>query len=160
MSIRFKCSNGHEMNVKDKYAGMAGLCPTCQVRVTVPMAVPVPVLSDDAIVDMLGPPPAVDDVNDVPIHQDARYLPGRFEDNTSGASLLGASQLDRGMKRCPKCKREVRAVYDICPNCRTYFTDVTEISRRMVTACKQCGTENEHHLSWCKDCGADLRLQR
>jgi hypothetical protein len=146
MSIRFICPNGHELNVKDKYAGLTGLCPRCQVRVLVP--VPAAKLSDDAIVDLL-------------VHQDPRHHDGQPVDagSSSGSSLRGLSPLNRGMKICPKCRREVRAVYDICPHCRTYFTDAGEINRRMIQACKQCGAEYEPHLIviWCKKCGADMR---
>jgi Zn-finger nucleic acid-binding protein len=159
MSIRFKCPNGHELNVKEKYAGLTGLCPRCQVRVLVPS--PVAALTDDAIVDLLGPPPAEDP--ELPVHQDLVHRPDSPSDagSSSGASLLGASQLSRGMKVCPKCKREVRLVYDICPHCRTYFTDVAEVNRRMALTCKHCGTEYEHHriVIWCEKCGADLRQQ-
>lgn len=48
MSIRFTCPNGHELNVKDKYAGKPGICPQCQARVLVPT--PAEKLTDDAIV--------------------------------------------------------------------------------------------------------------
>ncbi|HEV3021377.1 MAG TPA: hypothetical protein VGX76_02880 [Pirellulales bacterium] len=161
MSIRFKCPNGHEMNVKDKYAGLAGVCPRCHATVQVP--IPVGKLTDDAIVDLLGPPPAPDP-DDLPVHQDPKHASSRALDpsSSSGVSLKGVSPLNRGMKTCPKCKREVRAVYDICPHCRTYFTDVSEVSRRMASTCKQCGTEYAHHeiIIWCKNCGADLRQQR
>lgn len=157
MSIRFNCPNGHELNVKDKYAGLTGLCPHCQVRVLVPT--PVAKLSDDAIVDLLGPPPPSDDA--LPVHQDAGHRDGQPADagSSSGSHLKGLSPLNRGMKVCPKCRREVRAVYDICPHCRTYFTDAGEINRRMIQSCKQCGTEYEPHLIviWCKKCGADMR---
>ncbi|MEX0713129.1 MAG: hypothetical protein WD278_12310 [Pirellulales bacterium] len=160
MPIRFKCPNGHELNVKEKYAGLTGLCPRCQTRVLVPT--PVAQLSDEAIVDLLGPPPVDDDA--LPVHQDPRHhdTPGPEAGSSSGASLLGASHLNRGMKICPKCRREVRSVYDICPHCRTYFTDTSEINRRMANTCKQCGTEYEHHLIviWCAKCGADLRQQK
>ena len=30
MSIRVVCSNGHTLNVKEKYAGKTGLCPKCK----------------------------------------------------------------------------------------------------------------------------------
>lgn len=156
MSIRFKCPNGHELNVKDKYAGLTGLCPRCQARVLVPSPVTA-AISEDAILDLLGPPPAEDDL---PVHQDARHQGSRLDASTSGASLLGASQLDRGLKICPKCKSEVRSVYHICPHCRTYFTDASEVTRRIGTVCRKCNTENDHHIVWCTSCGADLRLQR
>lgn len=157
MSIRFKCPNGHEMNVKDKYAGLTGLCPHCQTRVLVPSSTP-DKLSDDAILELLGPP--AEDPDGLPVHQDARHRNVGPDDTSasSGSSLAGMSPLHRGMKTCPKCKKEVRSVYDICPYCRTYFTDVSEIVRRMDLTCKKCGTEYEHHrtVTKCEVCGADL----
>ena len=160
MSIRFTCPNGHELNVKDKYAGMTGLCPKCQVHVLVP--VPAGKLTDDAIVDLLGPPAAMED-DALPVHQDAKHHSGVTTDagSSSGSSLRGLSPLNRGMKVCPKCRREVRAVYDICPHCRTYFSDTGEVNRRLLLTCKKCGFEYEHHIAaiWCKQCGADLRQQ-
>jgi hypothetical protein len=125
--------------------------------------VPVPAgkLTDDAVVSLLGPPPAPDD--DLPVHQDATHRgPGATDPgSSSGTTLRGLSPLNRGMKICPKCRKEVRAVYDICPHCRTYFSDSGEINRRLMLTCKSCGFEYEHHISaiWCKQCGADLRLQ-
>jgi Zn-finger nucleic acid-binding protein len=158
MSIRFTCPNGHELNVKEKYAGLTGLCPKCQVRVLVP--VPAVKLTDDAIIDLLGPPPAPDD--ELPVHQDSKHRGGKADpESSSGVTLRGLSPLNRGMKICPKCRREVRAVYDICPHCRTYFSDAGEVNRRLTLTCKKCGHEYEHHVSaiWCKQCGADLREQ-
>lgn len=161
MSIRFICPNGHELNVKDKYAGLTGLCPKCQVRVLVP--VPAGKLTDDLIVDMLGPPPERDLDDGLPVHQDPKHRGVGVAEggSSSGTSLRGLSPLNRGMKVCPKCRREVRAVYDICPHCRTYFSDTGEVNRRLMLNCKNCGFEYEHHVAaiWCKQCGADLRLQ-
>lgn len=160
MSIRFNCPNGHEMNVKDKYAGLTGICPHCQTRVLVP--IPAGKLNDDAILAMLGPPE--DDPNSLPVHQDPRHHNGEPDDAgaSSGSSLAALSPLQRGMKTCPKCKKEVRSVYDICPYCRTYFTDLSEVVRRMDLTCKKCGAEYEHHrtLTKCEACGADLGEQQ
>lgn len=161
MSIRFNCPNGHELNVKEKYAGLTGLCPKCQVRVLVPAAAGK--LTDDAIVDLLGPPPERDMDDGLPVHQDPKHRAVGVIDgsSSSGTSLRGLSPLNRGMKVCPKCRREVRAVYDICPHCRTYFSDTGEVNRRLMLTCTKCGFEYEHHVAaiWCKQCGADLRQQ-
>jgi len=157
MSIQFKCPNGHDLKVKEKYAGQMGLCPKCQVRVLVPA--PAPVMNDDAIMDLLGPPPT-EDPESLPVHQDARHRNPALVDTASmsGSSLLGMPLLSRGTKTCPKCKRDVRSSYDICPHCRTYFTDVTEVNRRMTSTCKVCGGETQLHDVNCPTCGADMRL--
>ena len=36
MGIRFSCSNGHKLNVKDELAGRRGRCPECGVSVQIP----------------------------------------------------------------------------------------------------------------------------
>ena len=54
MGIPVTCPNGHSFNVKDKYAGKKGLCPMCEDRVIV--LVPES-LSEDAILDLIGPAP-------------------------------------------------------------------------------------------------------
>src|ERR1700686_130745 len=107
MSIRFNCPNGHEMNVKDKYAGLAGLCPQCQAKVQVP--IPAGKLTEDAVADILGLPPAPDP-DDMPVHQSRKHASSHSIDPSasSGVSLKGISPMNRGMKTCPKCKREVR----------------------------------------------------
>ena len=33
MGIPVKCPNGHQFNVKDKYAGKKGICPYCEGQV-------------------------------------------------------------------------------------------------------------------------------
>jgi hypothetical protein len=36
MSIQVKCPKGHELQVKEKYAGKSGLCPFCLSSLEVP----------------------------------------------------------------------------------------------------------------------------
>src|SRR3954471_13811107 len=122
MSIIVKCPNGHELKVKDKYAGQTGLCPRCNVRVLVPTPVAV---TEDSVMDFVGPPVAEDQV-DLPVHQDPRHLGQSYGSSSSGSSLLGSSILARPRKTCPKCRKEVAATYDLCPYCHTYFSDVNE----------------------------------
>ena len=139
MSISFRCPNGHQLKVKDKYAGQTGICPHCQVRVLVPQAQVAPkpqaaaapqgAMSDDAIADFIGPPPAEDDL---PVHQEAR-LQDPLQGSGSGSSLIQAALSARESKICPKCKREVRICYALCPYCHMYFSDISEIVRRRTT---------------------------
>ncbi len=123
MSISFRCPNGHLLKVKDKYAGQTGLCPHCQARVLVPQ--PPPPLTDDAIADLIGPPP---DEDDRPVHQE---MPSGDPAGMSGSSLIQSSMAARETKVCPKCHYEVRVCYQLCPNCKTYFSDVMEVARRI-----------------------------
>ena len=37
MGIRFKCPNGHQLNIKSFLAGKRGICPDCGVRFVIPM---------------------------------------------------------------------------------------------------------------------------
>jgi Zn-finger nucleic acid-binding protein len=159
MSIQVTCPNGHDLHVKEKFAGQLGLCPKCQARVLVPA--PLKGVSEDAILDMLGPPPAPPPkVEDLPVHQDPRHRTGEVDPAaTPGSSLWGSKLLHRGMKVCPKCRREVRLAYDLCPHCRTYFTDLAEIARRIVVPCKQCGKETHLGDKSCAHCGVDLRVK-
>lgn len=149
MSIEVACPNGHTLHVKDKYAGQTGLCPHCHVRVLVPTPV---CLSEDDIASMIGPPMVEDEES---IHGSSRTA--KSESN-SGMSLLGTSAIRRGIKRCPKCHKDVSSAYNLCPHCHTYFSDRTEISRRMAAPCPRCGVEIAPGVNWCAACGADLKL--
>ena len=123
MSIEVHCPNGHVLKVKDKYAGQSGLCPHCQARVLVPR--PVEAMSEQAICDLLGPP----DINDMPVHQEPSLQDAGS--GASGSSLIQAAMAARETKTCPKCKQEIRVCYALCPYCHTYFSDASEITRRI-----------------------------
>jgi zinc-ribbon domain len=151
MSIEVKCPNGHTLKVKDKYAGQTGLCPKCQSRVLVPKLVPE--MSEQAILDCIGPPPPAD--NDLPVHQDPSLIDP--SGSASGTSLLRSSLLGRSMKTCPKCRAEVRIAYDLCPHCHTYFTDTAEVVRRIVEHCPHCGAEHLPGDRRCANCHTELR---
>ena len=134
MSIEVACKNGHRLKIKDEYAGKKGLCPKCGV----PIAVPVPALSEDALVDLLGQMPAVDDEPEV--HQDRKTGSSSGSSSSSSMSLLGGqSMVARTHKVCPACKKEVSQGYHVCPHCHMYFADNTEVHRRMSWMCKHCG---------------------
>ncbi|MEX2118451.1 MAG: hypothetical protein WD847_02480 [Pirellulales bacterium] len=121
MSIHVKCGGGHVLNVGRRLAGQTVRCPKCQAEVSVPGEAG---LSDQAVLDFLGPPSAS--------AGGASATTGASADERS--SVLSLSGLTREMKLCPKCKREVRACYDLCPHCKTYFTDLAEIRRRLASA--------------------------
>ncbi len=152
MPIRFKCSNGHLLQVDDKYAGQRGLCPRCNERVLVPA--PSAELTDDAILGLLGPPPAARADEDLPVHQDPLHAQAQPTTARSTSGVLSSPFLSHGLKICPKCKREVRASYDLCPHCRMYFTNPSEIVRRMDRACKVCGGDLPLGTDVCPKCGA------
>jgi len=102
--------------VKDKYAGKSGLCPHCRARVHVP----VPDVSDDEIVNLLGPlePRTTEPHDEGFVHQVDAHEEGHRE---SGVSLNGSS-IVRHEKRCPNCKEAVPIWYASCPHCGIYFS--------------------------------------
>jgi hypothetical protein len=48
MGIRFYCPNGHKLNVKEFQAGQRGICPTCGVKMQIPLASTRPSSRDEA----------------------------------------------------------------------------------------------------------------
>lgn len=154
MVIDVTCPNGHQLKIKEKYAGQTGLCPKCQSRVFVPEPEPAK-MSEDAIVDLLGPPMNEDDDSSLPVHQDPKHrrAPGDSDVGQSGQSLLGAETRD-----CPKCRKKVPISYHICPNCWTYFSEMagSSISRKVRFACPRCGADVVPGDPQCQGCGLDL----
>jgi hypothetical protein len=55
MGIRFSCPNGHKLHVKEFLAGRRALCPTCGVRLVVPVASGEVAAPVSASGDLLGP---------------------------------------------------------------------------------------------------------
>ena len=137
MSIKVKCPNGHQLKVKDEFAGKMGLCPMCKAQVHVPVPEPVGMISEDDIISVLGP----------------HVAPSPMSASTSGISLdpasdsrLGASDsslqlgeklrmegIDSGhaptmpKKICTKCNREISIGFHICPFCRTYVANLSDL---------------------------------
>ena len=123
MSIKVTCPNGHAFKVKDKYAGKQGLCPFCEdpVVVSVPDA-----LSEEAILDIIGPPPPIpvteesasvldDDVESESALDDS-------EDVSATMSLVGRSAV-RHQRECPSCSRTMPYWFAKCPGCDTYMQE-------------------------------------
>jgi len=153
MSIEVTCPNGHTLKVKDKYAGQTGLCPRCQARILVPEPAKAG-MTEEAIVDLLGPP-SRDDLQNLPVHQDPRHLGDSSDPSMSGSSILSASPT----RECPKCRRQVKATYRICPHCSTYFSDTggSSIIKKVRMACPSCGAEVIPGDPRCTNCGLDLQ---
>ena len=113
MAIEVICSNGHALKVKDKYAGKAGLCPRCHVRVDVPAADEFPddhVLADAGVAPVFKPSRSPSDGY---ADQDMRH---DGESVLSGVSLLGSS-IVRRKKVCPECGKEASFSFTFCPSC-------------------------------------------
>jgi hypothetical protein len=125
MSIEVKCPNEHVLKIKNGLAGRTVHCPRCQAAVVVPL--PENGVTEQAILEFLGPAP----VN--PAWAAMRDAPPHAQEHSEPNVLRLRSHLGE-FKTCPRCKREARAVLDICPNCRTYFSDWREVVRRMTGA--------------------------
>lgn len=120
MAIEITCPNGHNLKVKDKYAGKTGLCPYCKQRVAVPKAI-----TDADVAAMLSSPSdrsqrhhADDEENDDTSVLDHR-ISGR---ESSSMSLLGGSAV-RHTKRCPNCSEDVPYWFATCPRCEQYLSE-------------------------------------
>jgi hypothetical protein len=55
MGIRFSCPNGHKLHVKEFLAGRRALCPTCGVRLVIPVASGEAAAPVSASGELLGP---------------------------------------------------------------------------------------------------------
>lgn len=111
MSIRVVCPNKHSLKVPDSFAGKTGLCPVCKARVKVPRPGNLQ-LSEDAILGILGPHEASEDVP-----QPVVTAPSRAVGDTPSPPK----------KSCDRCNREVAANTHICPFCHTYIASLAEL---------------------------------
>ena len=112
MSIRVVCPHGHVLDVKDSFAGKTGLCPMCKARVEVP-EVPIAKISEDAIMNILGPHVSIED------------------DAEPEAAMPVRSALEREhsatpKKSCHQCNREISVGIHICPFCHTYIANLAD----------------------------------
>jgi hypothetical protein len=111
MSIEVTCPNGHRLKVKDSMAGVTGRCPVCKGVVQVPKPDP-PELSEDNILDFLGPSPTTD-----------RSLTDTIHDFGDSVIMRGSAIHRTPRKVCVKCNRDIPALIHICPFCHTYQTE-------------------------------------
>lgn len=124
MSIEVTCPNGHQLKVKDRWAGKTGRCPKCNAK----MKVPTPKkISDDEVLALIGdfvpmevdPPPEKkdkpsDDENVLNEYESA------MQQATSGMSLLGSSVVAH-KKKCKKCGKSSNLWFATCEHCGEYF---------------------------------------
>ena len=116
MSIEVKCPNGHHLKVKDSMAGVTGRCPLCKSLVHVPKPEPPPgALSEDAILDFLGPSPNLAD----------KSLSDTIHDFGDSVIMHGSAIHHTPRKTCNKCNRDIPALIHICPYCHTYLSELT-----------------------------------
>ncbi len=108
MSIRCVCPNGHVLKVREALAGKTGLCPECRARVVVPRR-PARDMSEDAILDILGPGSGVAGTDDTTSLQST-------EDSWTGRDVRE--------KHCYKCERLFPTTMHVCPYCHTYIANL------------------------------------
>ena len=118
------CPNGHELKIKDHWAGKSGRCPKCRAPIQVPA------VTEDDILDMIGdyaPEPKAggefqfDDEDD-----DKANVLDDFEkvlnSATSGLSLLKSS-IVRHEKKCKACGSKAELWIAKCPDCGEFFDE-------------------------------------
>jgi hypothetical protein len=115
MSIEVKCPNGHHLKLKDSMAGVTGRCPLCKAVVQVPKPEPPKAISEDAILDFLGPSPTLDD----------KSLSDTIHDFGDSTIMRGSGIHHTPRKTCIKCNRDIPALIHICPYCHTYLSELT-----------------------------------
>jgi hypothetical protein len=115
MSILIKCPNGHKLKVKDSMAGVTGRCPICKGVVHVPKPEPPkPDLSEDAILDILGPSSGLSD----------RSVTDTIHDFGDSVIMRDSGIHHTPRKPCVKCNRDIPATIHICPYCHTYLPEL------------------------------------
>ncbi len=119
MSIQVACPNGHNLRVKDRFAGKGGYCPHCRAKVHVPLPEE---FREDDIMSVLGPPPPMpmnesesESDDEVYVHQEPQHARPAEE---SGIGLAGSSILRRG-KVCPSCHVSTSFASSVCTRCGT-----------------------------------------
>ncbi len=116
MSIEVTCPRGHKLKVKNSMAGKTGLCPLCkgQVYVYVPVPDEKPVLSEEVILDIIGPSqpsPSSTGMSGIDLEDATPHRPNKNHHETP-------------WKTCVKCSREIPSQTHICPYCHTYIADM------------------------------------
>jgi hypothetical protein len=116
MSIVVKCPRGHVLKVKNSMAGKTGLCPLCkgQVYVYVPIPEEKPSLSEDTILDYIGPSqpsPSGTNMSGINLEEAAPHRPDKGHHETP-------------WKSCVKCNKDIPSHTHICPYCHTYLADL------------------------------------
>jgi len=166
MFLRVKCPNGHALKVPAKFAGREGVCPVCKSKVNIPpLERKEP--DDDAILDALGPTTTSMSAvtryaasrEDLPVHQDTSIEDQGGEQDTQKRSEGEDSSLLK-IRRCPQCQRRVPPHFHVCPNCRTYLLEDSQVDQSKACAtCPTCGARSFPGAEVCEQCGTQLFLR-
>ena len=99
MSIKVTCPNGHELKIKNKYAGRKGRCPMCKARIKIP--VPEQEIAGGLVRGIIDPEKSA----------------------LSGIALDVWEFIDppeETMAICQKCYKEIPDSARVCPHCNTF----------------------------------------
>lgn len=114
MSIKVTCPKGHQLKVKDNMAGKTGLCPMCKGQTYVYVPLPEKSISEEAILDFLGPSqtaPMSTSSSGIDLEEAGPHRPDTDHHETP-------------WKSCVKCNRDIPSQTRICPHCHTYLADL------------------------------------
>ncbi|MBX3424877.1 MAG: hypothetical protein KF688_04280 [Pirellulales bacterium] len=119
MGIPVKCPNGHEFNVKEKYAGKKGICPFCKgknVIVRVPDS-----LSSKEITKAFAEAIAEETLRGVkPSNSDSSIFDDAADQADSASNSHLSSSVVRHNIRC-RCGESVPMWFAKCPKCGTFM---------------------------------------
>jgi hypothetical protein len=115
MSIKVTCPRGHVLKVKDSMAGKTGLCPFCKDPVVVPPKEKPKGLSEDNILDIIGP-----------ASPSPSQLGSGIDLDEFQGSGIGKAHHDTPWKTCIKCNRDIPAQTHICPYCHTFIAQIAD----------------------------------
>jgi ribosomal protein L40E len=103
MSITVTCPNGHELKIKSKYAGRAGICPHCKARIKIP--VPDQEIPGGLVRGIIDP--------------EKSGLSG-IEPDVWEFVETHEEPAEETTKVCQKCYKEIPDTARVCPHCNTY----------------------------------------
>ncbi len=115
ISILAVCPNAHAMKVKDKYAGMMGLCPICRARMKVPKP-GADVLTGNSAVDVLHPQDS--DLSGLSLDT--------IEFTKDDTAFWTVQHRDDAERVCAKCHEIIPTDSHVCPHCRAYVAKLNE----------------------------------
>ncbi len=166
MFLRVKCPNGHALKVPAKFAGRDGVCPVCKAKVPIP-----PLdrhdVTDDAVLDALGPTATslstvsryAASRDDLPVHQESDQQESPVSEQDTRAEHDDDSSLLK-IRRCPQCQRRVPPHFHVCPNCKTYLMEDSQVQENKASAvCPTCGAHSFPGAEVCEQCGTRLFLR-
>jgi len=125
MSIKVTYPNGRALQVKNEFAGRAGLCPHCKAQIIVPAAERRTVSEDDLLA--VPTPASVDQCTPVASEPQSQQPPPaqREKPKEDSAARHGSSTPLRRTRVCPKCCEFISMSHSYCPRCHKALSEWT-----------------------------------